>query len=111
MCRSLRVLCAAPGSDRLGALKRATVSASWELVGGVSDGADLLAQLTSWRPDVVVLQDMGEEAVALVRSTLPLARVVTVGMAAPRADAWAGTEDDVPEAVLGVPRPGGPVRG
>jgi hypothetical protein len=111
VCRSLKVLCAAPSPDRLGALKRATVSASWELVGGVADGADLLAQLTSWRPDVVVLQDMGEEAVALIRSTLPLARIVSVGVAVPGADAWAGTEDVVRDAVLGVPRPGGPVRG
>jgi hypothetical protein len=111
VCRSLKVLCAARGPDLLGALKRATVSASWELVGGVADGADLLSQLTSWRPDVVVLQDMGEESVALVRSTLPLVRIVSVGVAVPGADAWAGTEDDVRDAVLRVPRPGGPVRG
>lgn len=111
MCRSMRVLCAARGPDRMRALKRATVSASWELVGGVADGADLRAQLTSWRPDVVVLQDMGEDAVALVRSTLPLARIVSVGVAVPGADAWAGTEDVVRDAVLGLPRPGGPVRG
>ena len=111
MCRSLKVLCAAPGPDRLRALKRATVSASWELVGGVGDEADLLAQLTSWRPDVVVLQDMGEGAVALVRRTMPLARIVSVGVAVPGADAWAGTQDDVRGAVLGMPRPGGPVRG
>ena len=111
MCRSLKVLCVAPGPDPLGALKRATVSASWELVGGVADEADLLAQLTSWRPDVVVLQDMGDEAVVLVRSTLPLARIVSVGVAVPGADAWAGKEDDVRDAVRGVPRPGGPVRG
>ena len=111
MCRPLKVLCAAPGPERLGALKRATVSASWELVGGVADGTDLLDQLTSWRPDVVVLQDMGEESVALVRSTLPLARIVSVGVAVPGADAWAGTEDDVRDVVLGVPRPGGPVGG
>lgn len=111
MCRSLRVLCVAAGSDRLGALKRATVSSSWELVGGVADAADLADQLASWRPDVVVLEEMGEEAVAVVRSTLPLARIVIVGPALPGADAWAASGDGVRDAVLGVPRPGGPVRG
>jgi len=55
MCRSLKVLCVASGSDRLGALKRAAVSASWELAGGGADARDLAGQLDSWRPDIVVL--------------------------------------------------------
>ncbi len=111
MCRSLKVLCAAPGQDRLRALKLATVSARWELVGGVSDEGDLGGQLESWQPDVVVLEGMGEGAVALVRTTLPLARVVTVGVAVTGADGVAGSEEEVRDSILGMPRPGGPVRG
>ena len=111
MCRSLKVLCAASDRDRLRALKLATVSAAWELVGGVSNEGDFADQLASWRPDVVVLDGMGEGAVALVRSTLPLARVVAVGPAALGADVVAGTREEVRDAILGMPRPGGPVRG
>ena len=36
MCRALKILCAAPDAESLRALKSATVSASWELVGGAS---------------------------------------------------------------------------
>ena len=34
MCRALKVLCAAEGRERLAVLKRASVGARWELVGG-----------------------------------------------------------------------------
>jgi len=112
MCRSLKVLCVASGSDRLGALKRAAVSASWELAGGVADVRDLASQLDSRRPDVVVLDEgMGEEALTLVRAALPLARVVIVGEPLPGADGVAPSDAEVRDAILGMPRPGGPVRG
>jgi hypothetical protein len=113
VCRSLKVLCAAGDTDRLAALRRACVSAHWELVGGSTDTEDLIAQLHGRRPDVVVVGvELGEKAVSLVRSA-PWARIVVVGPGGEAligaADAWASSLDQVREAVLGLPAPGGPV--
>jgi hypothetical protein len=110
MCRALRVLCAGPGPERLSELRRACVSAVWELVGGVSAIDQLAGQLDEWRPDVVVIDaELGPEAAPTVRRVRPTARLVGVGPV-PGADASAASIQDVREAVLGLPRPGGPVR-
>ena len=110
MCRALRVLCAAPGPERLGELRRACVSAVWELVGGVSALDQLAAQVEEWRPDVVVMDaELGQEAADMVRRVRPSARLVGIGPV-PGADASAPSLFDVREAVLGLPQPGGPVR-
>lgn len=110
MCRALRVLCAAADADRLAGLRRACVSAEWELVGGVSSLGQLEAQALEWRPDVVVVEAaLGEEAVQAVRGVRPEARVISVG-SLPGVDAVAGSLEDVRSAVFGLPRPGGPVR-
>jgi hypothetical protein len=110
MCRSLRVLCAAPDAERLAELRRSTVAASWELVGD-ADSADALGeQIAEWRPDVVVLDaGLGERAVAVARGAGPSVRIVSVGRV-PGADAVAASLDQVRAAILGLPRPGGPVR-
>jgi DNA-binding NarL/FixJ family response regulator len=107
MCRALKVLCAAPGQGRLAEVKRAVVSAHWELVGGARTTEDLVQQLDEWEPDVVVVDlGLGREAADRVRESRPGARVVTVG-----AGGDAETDEDVKAAILGLPRPGGPVRG
>jgi hypothetical protein len=111
MCRALKVLCAAPTRDRLTELKRATVSTNWELVGGVSSLEGLEEQLTSWHPDVVVIDaDLGEESIGAVRAVLERVRIVSVGSAMPGSDDAAASLEDIRAAVLGLPRPGGPVR-
>jgi DNA-binding response OmpR family regulator len=111
MCRALRVLCAASGRDRLNQLKRASVSVHWELVGGATALEEVEAQAGEWRPDVVVLDaTLGMEAVRAVRQMRPAARIVSVGELA-GADARADSIDGIREAVLGLPRPGGPVTG
>ncbi len=111
MCRALRVLCVADGRQYLPELKLATVSTSWELVGGASSMSELADQLETWRPDVVVVEaSMGAEVVRLVRARLESARIVAVGGTAPGADEVAPSLEDVRAAVLGLPRPGGPVR-
>jgi chemotaxis response regulator CheB len=112
MCRALKVLCGAESRERLAELKRATVSTNWELVGGANSIEQLTSELTSWRPDVVVLDAaMGAGAVSAVRSVLERARIVTVGSALAGADEEAASLEDIRAAVLGLPRPGGPVRG
>jgi hypothetical protein len=111
VCRALKVLCAAPSRDRLGELKRATVSTNWELVGGAASGEEVRDQIESWRPDVLVIDAaLGAEAVSAARSVADRLRVVSVGSALDGADEVATSLEDVRAAVLGLPRPGGPVR-
>jgi hypothetical protein len=117
MCRALKVLCAAPGRDELAKLRRAVVSVNWELVGGATTLADLDEQVRGWSPDVVVVDgSFGPEAVELVRGARPSARIVAVGEHGKTShggegpDEWAGSLEDIRNVVLGMPRPGGPVR-
>jgi hypothetical protein len=110
MCRSLRVLCAAAGPERLGELRRATVGTHWELVGGAASLEALENQVAEWGPDVVVVDaSLGERAVIAVRRIRPSIRIVALGQMF-GADAEAASQEDVRAAILGLPRPGGPVR-
>jgi len=107
----MTILCAAPGRDELSALKRAVVSASWELVGGATSAGELLSQLEELRPDVIVVDarvsgvDLGE-----VRRARPAARVVVLGVI-PGADAEAAEPGRLRDAILGVRPVVGPVGG
>ena len=111
MCRALTVLCAAPGADALARLKRAAVSASWELVGGASSSQELLRQLGELEPDVVVVDaSLGDVDVQEMRRARPGARVLSVGGLA-GVDGEAVDLSAVRDTILGVPPVGGPVRG
>jgi ActR/RegA family two-component response regulator len=111
LCRALRVLCAAADDDGLAKLKRAAASAHWEVVGGATSVGDLVKQLDEWRPDVVVVDtSLGGEAVRVVRRERPSTRIVTLGPGVAEGDTGAETLKDVARAVLGLPKPGGPVR-
>ena len=112
MCRALRVLCAALGAERLSTLKRAAVSAYWELAGGAATLDQLAEQIALWEPDVIVADiEIGPEAVSLVREVRPSARLVLAGATGPveGADECVNSLEDVRAAILGLPRPGGPV--
>jgi hypothetical protein len=110
MCRALKVLCAAVTADRMAELKRATVSAHWELIGGATSLTELLLQVEAERPDVVVIhRGLGEEAVVSVRRLDQRVRIVGVGEL-PGADEIAESLASIREAIMGLPRPGGPVR-
>ncbi|MEX2459152.1 MAG: hypothetical protein WD770_09215 [Actinomycetota bacterium] len=111
MCRALQVLCAAADRDRLGELKRAAVSVEYELTGGATDPESLLAQVEELEPDAVVVDgSLGMEAIEALRAAYPSLRIVVVGVEAEAADDWVRGDEDVRAAVLGIPRPGGPVR-
>jgi hypothetical protein len=111
MCRALKVLCAASTRERLAELKRAAVSVHWEMVGGALSVAELAEQVELHAPDVVVVDEsLGAAGVDAVRAAPSSTRLVAVGTL-PNADAMAGDIDDVRDAILGVPRAGGPVRG
>ncbi len=110
MCRALRVLCAATSRDELAALRRASVAAHWELVGGAITLDELVSQVDALRPDIVVMDAVfGTQGVARVRAARGRARIVTVGAQIDGADGWA-LMDGVRDAVLGMPPVGGPVR-
>jgi len=113
MCRALKVLCAAHSSERLAELKRGSISVHWELAGGATSVAELADQITGYGPDIVVLDaTLGADAVAAARSGAKTVRVISVGsQAIPGADGHVATPDEIRDAILGAPRPGGPVRG
>ena len=109
MCRALKVLCAAAGRERLLELKRATVSAHWELVGGASSLDGLVSQVDGSAPDVVVIDvGLSQDAALRVRERKPTVRIVSVGGSLDGADGSAGIEN-VRDVILGVPPVGGPV--
>jgi ABC-type hemin transport system substrate-binding protein len=111
MCRALTVLCAATDRPRLVEVKRASVAVEWELVGGATSLDELAAQVADLRPDVVVVDAaLGPHAVARAREAKPGVRVVSIG-SLPEADEVAASLDEVRAAILGLPRPGGPIRG
>lgn len=108
MCRALKVLCVAPDHDRLTQLKRAAVSADWELAPGAIDEDAALEQLDAEHPHVVVVTGGLEGLVRRARERYPFLRIVA-DFDAPEVTAVVGGLDDVRAAVKGLPRPAGPV--
>jgi hypothetical protein len=107
VCRALTVLCVAPDRESLDVLKRATVSADWELARGAVGEEEALAAVEQDRPHVLVLFGPFGHLVGEARARLPTVRIVA-DRAAGGVDAVASL-DGVREAVLGRSRPGGPV--
>lgn len=108
MCRALKVLCVAEDAEALAALKRATVSADWELAPGATTEEGALAQLESEHPHmVVVFGDLGR-LVQTTRSIYPAIRIVT-DRDLPGATVVAASLGEVRGAIRALPRPGGPV--
>jgi two-component SAPR family response regulator len=110
MCRALQVLCAAPDRAALDVLKRAVVSAEYELTGGATSAEDLMAQLDDLKPDAVVVDAGLSDTLEAVRAVHPSIRIVLIGATSEVADDSVERVDDARSAVLGIPRPGGPVR-
>jgi hypothetical protein len=108
VCRALTVLCVAPDADSLGQLKRATVSADWELAPGATDLRAALDQLHAERPHVLVAFGSWDELIRLARERFPGMRIVT-DRDAPGATAVASSLEEVRSLVKALPRPGGPV--
>ena len=109
MCRALKVLCVASDAEALAALKRAAVSAEWELTPGATTEADALRQLHEERPHLVVAFGDFEQFVAEAREAFPSVRIVT-DRDLPGATAVATSLEEVRGALKELPRPGGPVR-
>jgi hypothetical protein len=109
MCRALKVLCVASDRQALMDLKRATVSAEWELAPGAIREDDALAQLDTERPDVLVVFGEFEGLVSRVREGRPSMRIVC-DRDLPGATVAVGRPEEIRDAVRVLPRPGGPVR-
>jgi len=108
VCRSLKVLCVAEDPQALDALKRATVSAEWELVSGAIGENEALRRLHEERPHVVVAFGPFGGLVARALEAYPALRVVA-DRDLPGAASVVTSPEEVRGAVLGRPRPGGPV--
>lgn len=108
MCRALKVLCVAEDPDALAALKRAAVSAEWELTPGATDPEEAVRQLHEERPHVVVVFGAFGGFVAQAIEAYPALRVVA-DRDVPGAGAVVGSLEEVRSTVLGRSRPG-PVR-
>lgn len=89
-------------------LKRASVAAEWELVGGARSLDELEGQIRTWSPQVIVLDALlGPEAIRLAHRLMPASQVVIVGDApgVPTDVAWL---EDVRSAILGTSGRSGP---
>ena len=109
MCRAVKVLCVAEDASSLGALKRAAVSADWELTAGATTEDEAIRQLHEERPHVVVAFGPFDGFVATALEAYPSLRVIA-DRELPGAGVVVSSVEEVRDAVTGRPRPGGPVR-
>jgi hypothetical protein len=109
VCGALVVLCVAGDAAALVELKRATVSAAWELAPGATTEEEALRQLGEERPHVLVAFGDFARLVRAARERSPDLRIVT-DRDLPGATAVATSLEEVRGAVIGAPRPGGPAR-
>jgi hypothetical protein len=108
MCRAIKVLCVAPDREGLVDLKKATVSAEWELSPGATDLRGALDQIDAERPHVLVVFGGFDRLVALARERYPGMRIVA-DRDTPGATVVATSAEEVRGLVLAGPRPGGPI--
>ncbi len=100
MCTALKVLCVAEDRERLASLKRAAVSAEWELLAGAWDEREALRQLHDDRPHVLVVFGDLPELLAEARKAVPDLRILT-DRDLPGTDVVVGSAAEVKEAALG----------
>ena len=109
MCRALRVLCVAQDPASLAELRRAAVSAEWELASGATTESDAIGLIDAERPHTLVVFGPYERLVALARERFPAMRIVA-DRDLPGATVVANSLEEVRGLVKELPRPGGPVR-
>lgn len=105
MCRALKVLCVAQDAEGLGALRRATVSAEWELAPGATDEEEAIRQLHAERPHVVVVFGPFRRLVERALEAYPFVRVISDREMS--GAVVVGSSEEIRDVVKG---PGGPVR-
>ena len=105
MCRALKVLCVAPDAAALDELRRATVSAEWELTPGATSAEEALARLHEDRPHVLVVIGAFPGLVERALEAYPFLRVI-----ADRETPGAVVMGSIHEIRAAVKGSGGPVR-
>jgi hypothetical protein len=105
VCRALKILCVAPDAASLDELRRATVSAEWELAPGATSVDEALARLHEDRPHVLVVFGAFPGLAERALEAYPFLRVIA-DRETPGA-VVVGSADEVRAAVKGS---GGPVR-
>ena len=108
MCRALKVLCVAEDAGALGELKRATVSASWELAPGATSEGEAIRQLHADRPHVLVVFGAFPGLIERAFEAYPSLRVIS-DREVP-GTVVVGSFDEIRDAVKHPDPPGGPVR-
>ena len=108
MCRAMKVLCVAGDRSALAALKRAAVSAEWELAPGARTEEDAIRQLHAERPHVLVVFGSFPTLVERALEVYPSLRVIS-DQAIPGA-VTVGSLEQVRVAVKPSSGPRGPVR-
>ena len=106
----MKVMCVAGDAASLMELKRAAVSAGWELTPGATNEADAIGQIDAERPHILVVFGPFERLVGIAAERFPGMRIVT-DRDAPGATEVATSLDEVRGLVKGSPRPGGPITG
>jgi hypothetical protein len=109
MCRALRVLCVAQDPATLTELRKAAISAEWELAPGATTESDAIGLIDAERPHTLVVFGPFERLVALARERFPAMRIVA-DRDVPGATVVASSLEEVRGLVKELPRPGGPVR-
>jgi hypothetical protein len=107
VCRALKVLCVAEDPTALAELKRATVSAEWELAPGATTEEEAIRQLHAERPHVLVAFGSFPGLVERALEAYPFLRVLS-DRESPGAVAVA-SPDQVRAAVKPPDGPRGPV--
>lgn len=108
MCRAIKVLCVATDGTPLSDLKRAAVGASWELMPGTTSPEEARDQIEEDRPHVLVVWGPDEGLVRAAKERIPGLRTVSSDPGA-GADSVVKSLDEIRNAILDLPRPGGPV--
>lgn len=108
MCRALKVLCVAEDPTALRELKRAVVSAEWELAPGATSTAEAMRQLHEERPHALVVFGAFPGLIEQALEAYPYVRVIS-DRAVQGAVSVSGL-DRVRAALKTRSGPGGPVR-
>jgi hypothetical protein len=108
MCRALRVLCVAADRSALAELKRAVVSAEWELAPGATTEDDAMRHLHGDRPHVLVV--FGSFPTLIERALEAYPALLVISDRAVPGAVTVGSLEQVRAAVKPSNRPGGPVR-
>src|SRR2546425_4153628 len=103
MCRALKVLCVTSDAESLAALKRAAVSAEWELAPGAVDEPGAIEQMDAERPQIIVVFGDYAGLIALARDRFPSMRIIC-DRDLPGANVVASSLEEVRRLVLERPR-------